>query len=166
LNRATFSFWRNRSLVGANAIVYDTSNGGNIVQTMKREIRQLRKFGGKPNVALCGADFIDAMEREYRANGQYYVDGPGKGDVDLDVGTIRMGNLRFEYDPSLDDLGFAKRCYIWSDKDLFLMKMPGEWNRPHAPARPVNQFVVNRSITCTGQMIARRLNSAGVYAIQ
>ena len=167
INRATAGneFWRNRSLIGANAIIYDPANGGNLLQTLKRELRQLRRFGGRPNVALCGSDFIDALEREYRANGQYYMDGPSKGEVDLDLGTIRMGNLKFEYDPWLDDNSLTKRCFIWSDKDLFLMKMPGEWNRVHAPARPIDRMTVNRSITCTGQMVARRLNSAGTYAI-
>lgn len=164
-SRATNTWWRNRTAVGANAIVSDPANGGNLIRVMKREIRQLRRFGGKPRIALCGIDFLEALENEYRANGSYYMEGTDKGEVDLDVGRVRIGPVRFEYDPALDDLSLQRRCYIWDPEAIFLLKMPGEWNKVHAPARPVNQMLVNRSVTCTGQVVARRLNSSGVYAV-
>lgn len=164
-SRATNTWWRNRQLTGTAAIVSDVSNGGNLIRVLKREIRQLRRFGGKPSIALCGIDFLEALENEYRANGTYFTEGPDKGEVDLDVGRVRIGPVRFEYDPTLDDLSLPKRCYIIDPDAVFLMKMPGEWNKVHAPARPFDKMTINRSVTCTGQVVGRRLNSSGVYDI-
>ena len=45
------------------------------------------------------------------------------------------------------------------------MAMEDEWRKDHTPARPANQFVLYRSITCTGQMVATQLNCQGVYEI-
>jgi hypothetical protein len=71
----------------------------------------------------------------------------------------------FQYDPTLDDLGFAKRCYWWDPKNILLYQMQDEWRHDHTPARPANQFVLYKSVTSTGQMVARQRNSSVVIDI-
>jgi hypothetical protein len=166
IDRATNPWWRNRAFVGANAITADPANGGALLQFWQQEARQLRRFGGKPNIALAGSDYIAALEKEHRANGLYSTTG-FKGKQDATMGGVALPGLGIvpEYDPALDDLGLSKRCYVWDTNAISLMKMPGDWKSIHTPARPYNQFVVYRSITCTGQMVARQLNGSGVYAI-
>lgn len=171
LSRATNAWWRNRAFVGVGTnangakLTSSTANGGALLQFFQNEGRQIRRYGAKPNVALCGSAFLDALEREYRANGSYSLNG-FKGTQDGQMGACKiMGDLVPEYDPALDDLGLSKRMYVWPSDDIFPMKMPGDWKSIHSPARPYNKFVVYRSIVCTGQVVARRLNGAGVYEI-
>lgn len=172
LARNTNAWWRNRAWVGATGanangprLVSATAGGGALLQFFQREVRQLRRFGARPNVMLCGSDFMDALEREFRANGVYSQSG-FSGQQNGAMGSLRLaGGLVPEYDPALDDLGRAKFAYIWPTDDLFLMKMPGDWKTIHSPARPADRFVVFRSIVCTGQMVVRRLNGCGVYEI-
>jgi len=155
------SWWRNRFSLG---IVSSPANGGVLWQLMQAENRQLRRYGGRPNKALCGQDFLAALEVEARANGYYTESGFTKG-VDGAIGSVTLGNLVFEYDPTLDDLTLNKYCYIWDTRHIFLMKMENEWRKSHTPARPADKFVLYKSITSTGQLVARQLNSAGVYSI-
>jgi hypothetical protein len=46
-----------------------------------------------------------------------------------------------------------------------LRPMDGEDMKKHNPARPENQYVIYQALTWTGGLIARQLNSSGVYAI-
>jgi hypothetical protein len=88
------------------------------------------------------------------------------GTQDGSVGDIVLkGGLRVKYDPTLDSLGYPKRCYIFDSRHIFLEKMEGEWRHKFTPARPNNQFVVYKSLTCTGQLVAQQVNGAGVYDI-
>jgi hypothetical protein len=81
------------------------------------------------------------------------------------MGKMTFDGTEVQYDPTLDNLSLSKRCYWFSNKDIFLEKMDQEWKRQHDPARPYNQFVVYRSVTSTGQLVATRLNSALVIDI-
>src|SRR5699024_3427233 len=56
---------------GGGAVTSDPANGGALVEVLGQEMRQLRKFGGKPTLFFCGSDFLDAYAREIRANGNY-----------------------------------------------------------------------------------------------
>jgi len=171
INRATTTWWRNRARTAAHAAVGGpgavtsaTTGGGVLVQVLQEEMRQLRRYGGRPSRFFAGSDFIAAMEREMRANG-YYSQSGFRGAQDAAMGGMRFDGLEVVYDPTLDDLGLAKRAYIWDDRHITLMKMQAEWRRQHTPSRPVNQFVLYRSITCTGQVAARQVNSALVIDI-
>ncbi len=161
IDRATDVWWRNRAQL---AIASSPANGGVLAQTLQQEYRQLRRYGGNPTLFLAGSDFIDALEIEMRANG-YYTDSGFTGGGDMAVGGIRFKGVNIQYDPALDNINRAKYGY-WIDADkISLFKMQGEWRRSHDPARPVDQFVVHRSITSTGQVCASQCNSSGVYSI-
>lgn len=171
INRATTPGWRNRARTAAHAaaggpgaIVSSPANGGTLVQTLQAEKRQLRRYGGNPTMCLCGSDFLGAMETEMRANG-YYSQSGFRGRQDAAMGQLSFDGTEIKYDPTLDDLGLSKRAYWWDPRHIYLMAMEDEWRRQHTPARPFNQFVLYRSVTSTGQLVATQLNSALVIDI-
>jgi hypothetical protein len=81
------------------------------------------------------------------------------------MGQVKFGDCTIEYDPTLDNLGRNKFGYWWDPRHIYLMKQDGEWDHRFTPARPYNQFVIYRSMTHTGQMVAQQLNSSLVVAI-
>ncbi len=180
LDRATYTWWRNRAYTtamgtavgttpalaawGGAPIASSATGGGVLIAKLQNEYRQLTRYGGKPNTALCGSDWLNALETELRANGNYSMQGFASG-KDVSVGTISYMGTDFEYDPSLDALGKNKRCYWWDNRDIYLVKMQDEWKHQHSPARPVDKYLIYRGITSTGQLCARRLNSALVIDI-
>lgn len=149
---------------GGDAVTSSPTNGGALIQALQYEGRQLRKYGGKPDVFLAGSDFIDAYEREIRANGNY-ADRGFKQSQDGAMGPVMHDGTVIQYDPTLDDLGFAKRGYWMDSRHVHLMKMESEWRKVHNPARPHDKFVLYRSMTSTGQMVATQLNSSLVIEI-
>ncbi len=149
---------------GGDAVTSSTTAGGALIKVLQYEYRQLTRYGGQPDVAVCGSAFLEALESEIRANGLTSMTGFDKPH-DVSVGTVSFMNTDFIYDPTLDDLNLSKRCYWVDSKNIFLMKMDGEWRKQHTPARPYNQFLMYRSITSTGQMVAKQLNSSLVIDI-
>jgi hypothetical protein len=172
LDRATHKWWRNRARCAANtdpslgggAVTSNVADGGALLQTLQYEYRQLVRYGGQPNFAVCGSSFLDAMEKELRANGIYTVAG-FDGSTDVSIGALKFMNVTFQYDPTLDDLGHQKRCYWLDTNAIFLEAMDNEWRKDHTPARPADKFILYRSITSTGQMVAKQLNSSLVIDI-
>jgi hypothetical protein len=176
-----FNWWRNKAYTAAMAaqigtvpgdaisgggpITSNTANGGALLQQLQKIYFQLIRYGGKPSVALAGSSFIDALMVERRANGSYTMTGFSQSQ-DISSGDIVLpGGTKVQYDPTLDDLGFAKRMYWFDPKCIFLMAMEDEWRKDHTPARPYNIFVLYKSITSTGQMVASQLNSSAVIDI-
>jgi hypothetical protein len=131
---------------------------------LQAERRQLIRYGGNPDTFVCGSDFLGAMELEIRANGNYSDTG-FRGGQDGSMGSMSFAGQTITYDPTLDDLGHAKRAYWFDSRRTFLMAMENEWRKDHTPARPANQFVLYRSITSTGQMITTQPNSGVVIDI-
>lgn len=167
INRATAGneWWRNRSNIAA-PWTPDAANGGTVLAELGSELRQLRRYGGRPTKMLAGSDFIEGMEIELRANGNYTLDGFNrKAATDGGMADLSYQNIPIVYDPTLDDLGFSKRMYVFDPRHIYLYKMDQEWMKKHWPARPYDKYVLYRAITCTGQVVAQQLNSSGVYAI-
>lgn len=173
LDRANVDWWRNRartaefgakvsatpslSAHGGDAVTSSPLAGGTLLQTLQYERRQLIRYGGQPDTMLCGSAFMDALEKEIRANGGYSDTGFNKS-IDGAVGTLTFAGQSIQYDPTLDDMGLSKRAYWFDSKRLFLMAMENEWRKDHTPARPANQFVLYRSVTSTGQMVMTQAN--------
>jgi hypothetical protein len=171
LSHVTYSWWRNRAATaaygtagGRGAVTSATANGGALIQFLQQEYRQLIRYGGRPTKFLAGSDFISAMEVEFRANGNYTMTG-FQGSQDGSMGQMKFMGCTIEYDPTLDDIGRSKFAYWWDPRHIFLMKQDGEWDHKFTPARPYNQFVLYKSQTHTGQMVAQQINSALVVAI-
>lgn len=177
LSRATNTKWRNRARTaaffahasydanwGGNRITSSAAGGGALITAMQDEWRQLRRFGGKPSIALAGSDFIAAYESEMRANGSYSMTG-FTGSQDGAMGEVKFKGLTLEYDPTLDNMGRAKFCYMWDERNIVLRTLEGDWKRPRTPARPFNQFVLHKSMVDTGQLVSDQLDSAIVLEI-
>jgi len=167
LNRSTYAWWRNRANLGISA-------GSDVLtQTLRAEVRQLTRFGGRPDLILCGSKFLDALEKEVAAKALYSQSGvAGSKNIASPSVTI-TGIGTFVYDPTLDDLtaimnntiDYSKRCYFIDTKAICLYVMEGEDNKIHSPARPETKYAMYRSMTWTGGMAANRMNSCGVYSI-
>lgn len=166
IDRVANAWWRNRA---ALAIATTTPEDQNLVQTLQREFRQLRRYAaGAKHVFLCGSDFMDAFEMELRAKGNYTMDGwakGGNGRIDAGVADLAFKGVALEYDPTLDDLGKAKYGYVLDLGAIQLRPMDGEDMKKHNPARPEDKYVIYQALTWTGGLIARQLNSSGVYSI-
>jgi hypothetical protein len=167
IDRATTAWWRHRALVGTNKITASATNQ-TLSKTLRKEVRQLRRYAKNPNyLLLAGSLFLDALEVEVSEKGVYTMTGfanNGKNDIGLsDISMRGVGS--FQYDPTLDDLGFSKRAYFIDLNAIQLMPMEGEDKKTHNPARPFNQYTLYRAMTWTGGMVARQLNSSGVYEV-
>lgn len=159
------TWWRNRAAlaIASNSTTYSAQP---LVQRLQKEYRQLRRFGGKPNVFLAGSDFLDAFEQELRAKGNYTLEGWSKGGkIDASVADLMFKGVAIEYDPTLDDISRSKYGYWFDDKDITLQVMEGEDMKTHSPARPENKYVLYRAMTWTGGLTCQRRNSALVISI-
>ena len=149
---------------GGGPITPNVADGGALLQVLQAERRQLIRYGGKPDLFVAGSDFIAAMEKEMRANGVYSMTGFEKKQ-DGSMGDMYFSGSPVLYDPTLDDLGKSKRAYWFDTKNIFLDAMEDEWLHQHTPARPANQFIMYRSITSTGQIVAKQRNSSVVIDV-
>jgi len=177
INRVANPWWRNRAATaafaaagGQNAITVSATNGGALVAFLQKEVRQLKRFssGSSKWKWFAGSDWLDGYLLEIRANGQYSQKGwRGEGSVNAAMDDPAFGDTKIEYDPTLDDMGLAKRCYVIdiSKRGIRLEYMDGQKMKKHKPSRPYDRYVIYNGITMTGLMVARQLNTSAVYDI-
>lgn len=166
IDRAANAWWRNRASVSIDS---STASNQNLINTLQVEFRQLRRYAKNPKHKIyAGATFIDAMEKELRSKGNYTLEGwmKGGGAVDGGMVDVMFKGIMIQYEPLLDDLGFAKRAYVLDMNAIKLRPMDGEEFKMHTPARPPEKYVLYRAVTWVGALTANQLNSSGVYAIQ
>jgi len=165
LDRATIALWRNRAATGAGKVAASAA-GQTLSKFLRSEARQLRRYGGKPDLILAGSSFIDALELEIAEKGIYTQSGFSKGSTDIGIADITMRGIgKVVYDPTMDDLGMAKKCYFIDTSNLYLNVMDGEDRKTHNPARPATQYVLYRAMTYTGGLAARQLNGCALYEV-
>lgn len=163
IDRTANTWWRNRAVLNIDS---STASNQNLVNTLQKEFRQLRRFGGKPDLFLAGSDFMDAFEKELRSKGNYTLEGWSKGGtIDASVADISFKGLAIQYDPALDDQGLSKYAYVIDTKHTQLYVMDGEDRKIHTPARPPEKYVLFRAITWTGALLCDQLNANGVYSV-
>lgn len=181
-SNADYDWWHNRCRVGTRA--YTTGTGMNEVtsptgpkivpskseQTLTRflrgEKRQLRRYGGKPSVILAGSGFIEALEYELEVKGQYTETGFSAKQTDIGIADISLKGLgTFVYDPTLDNLGLSKRCYIWDPAAIIRMPMEGNADKMRSPTRPADRLVFLKTITDTSALVCWQRNCNGVYEV-
>lgn len=179
MNRTTINWWRNRAATaaaasastGPAAVTSAVANGGALVQFLQKEYRQLQRYvnGSARHRCFAGSDFIDALERELRANGSYSDTGwRNRGSVNAGMNTmsgVPFLSWNITYDPTLDDLDLSKRCYVIDMNAIKLHYMAGEKMKRSSPPRPHDRFVMYRAMTTTAVMTARQLNTSAVYDI-
>ena len=164
ISRSTYTWWQHR----VNLNLQPSGESQNLCRFFQTELRNLRLFGGRPDVAFCGQDFLNALEMEVRAKGQYTVEGFAKDETnDFGQGAISLKGLgKFQWEPMLDQLGEGKRCYVMDSRRIKVRPMEDEDDKALTPVRPYNYLVFLHNITWTGMMSAQQLNAHGVYSIQ
>jgi hypothetical protein len=164
IDRAVNTWWRNRAAVGAGKITHSTSSQ-TLTKFLRAEIRQLRRYGGRPNLVLAGSGFIEKLEAEIAEKGQYTQTGfANNGATEIGMADISMRGVgSVKYDPSLDDLDRENFAYFIDTRHLYPYVMEGEDMKKHSPARPPEKYVLYRGVTWTGTMIGRKMNCHGVY---
>lgn len=164
IDQSSNTWWRNRADV-AITLGDTTGDSQAVVNKLRTEYRQLRRYGGNPNLWLAGADFLDRMELELKSKGLYTQNGwSDKGTIDMSVADIAWKGNSIMYDPTLDDLGKSKYCYVIDTKRLFPMNVEGEALKRHNPARPENKYAFYRAVTQVGGLVCNQRNAHGVYA--
>jgi hypothetical protein len=137
-------------------------------RVLEKEVRQLKRYasGSSRWKWFAGSDFIDGYQKELRANG-YYSQTGFMGDVDGGMSDPKFKRMPIEYDPTLDDLGLSKRCYVidMGQRGVRLLYMDGQRMKRHHPARPFDRYVMYNGITTTAVLVARQLNTSAVYDI-
>lgn len=166
IDRAQNWWWRNRALVGASKITSSVANQ-TLTKTLRKEVRQLRRYGGAPNLIMCGSLALEKLEAELHEKGYYSQTGfANNGKNDIGMASISMQGVGdFQYDPTLDDMGESDRIYILDTSKITLMPMEGEDFKEHAPARPHDKYVWYRAVTWTGALIVEQMNCHGVYQV-
>lgn len=161
IDRSTQPLWRNVASLG---LVPSAANQ-TLTIALRKLVRQLTKYGSPRLKILCGSDFMDALELEYAAKGQYTQTGFSSGG-DVGVGKLALNGLgTFEYDPTLDAAGKGKYCYMIDMSKFKLMPIEGEDMKKHYPARPFDKMVIYRSWTWAGGLAAKQLNTSAVVTI-
>jgi hypothetical protein len=177
LSRIANSWWQNRAATaaygaagGQGAITSNTANGGALIEFLEKEDRQLAMFaqGSTDIVRFAGSDFIAAYQKELRANGNYTMNGwQGGAKADGKMGDPDWDGKQIIYDPTLDALGFQKRMYAidMGRTGIRLLYMDGQRMKKHNPARPYDRMVMYNGLSMTGVVVAKQLNTSGVYDI-
>jgi hypothetical protein len=163
LSRSTYIWWQHR----VNLTLTPSATNSTLIQFFNSELLQLRRYGGKPNKALCGSAFLDALRLELFAKGYFTMSGfQGDKATELGMGGVHISGMgKFEYDPTLDTMGMAKRCYVMDGNRLKLWAMDGEDQKVLTPERPYNYLVYLYNKKCTGAIVCTQLNGNGVYSI-
>lgn len=163
IDQSINAWWRNRASLGISAA---SPADQNVVTKLQQEWRQLRRYGGRPNLVLAGSDFLDAVEKELRAKGNYTLEGwTSKKSTDASIADISFKGVMFKYDPTLDDLSRSKYCYVIDTRKVKPKVIEGENWKKHNPARPENKYAIYRAMTWMGGLICEQRNAHGVYSI-
>jgi hypothetical protein len=165
ISRVTNALWRNRT-----ATFTYTAGQSNLITGLQAEIRQLKRYGGKPDLIVCGSEFLGRLEREIHAKGLYTQVGFAKN-TDITIGApVILGVGEFLYDPTLDSLAKhdgtgnqSLNCYILDTKAIGLHVLEGDDMKVHNPARPEDKYAIYKGMTWSGALAAWRLNSSGLY---
>jgi hypothetical protein len=163
IDAAANTWWRNRANIGIDS---STAANQNLVNALQQDFRQLRRYASPKHRFYAGSTFLDAFEKELRSKGNYTLEGWAKqGRIDASVADLAFKGVMLEYDPLLDDLGYAKYGFILDLNAIHLRVMEGEDMKPHTPARPAEKYVLYRAVTLTGAITANRLNTSEVISI-
>lgn len=177
ISRVANTWWQNDAMTAAangaggfNKITSASTGGGVLITAMDTAARRRSKYAnGQTSVRyFCGSDFIDAYKAEMRANGYYTQTGWSSGNrPDGSMKDPSHGGLPLEWDPTMDDLGRSKFCEAidMGARGLRLMYMDGQRYKKHNPARPYDRMVMYNGISMTGVLVAKQLNTSGVYEI-
>lgn len=157
----TYPWWKHMIFPA----VTPSGEAGTLIETLRAGLIQLRRYGGRPNKALCGSAFLAGLRKEVSAKGMFTQTGFSKA-TDLGMGGLSIADLgTFEYDPTMDDEGMSKLCYVIDTRRVRLRPMEGEDNKLLTPERPYDYMVFLKSMTWTGGLEVTQMNANGIFAV-
>lgn len=176
INRAANTWWQNDAMTaaaagagGLNKITSSATGGGALITALDTALRRRQKYatGQTKTMYFCGSAFQDAYKAEMRANGYYTQTGWKSERPDGAMMSPAHAGVELVWDPTMDDLGRSKFCYAIDvgKRGLRLLYADGQKYKKHNPARPYDRMVMYNGISMTGVMVARQLNTSGVYEI-
>lgn len=162
LNKATYAWWRQRY----NGALAASAQNSDLIKFFNSELLQLKRYGGKPDKALCGSEFLDALRTEVVAKGSLTMTGFQGKATEIGINTVSINGLgTFEYDPTLDSLALSKSCFVMDSRRVKYRPMEKEDMRVIKPERPYNYLVFLQNVKSTGVITCTQLNANGRYAI-
>lgn len=174
INRANATWWRNHA--GTNITVPTTvAQATTMLTTMETAWRACVKNGGRPDIIIAGAGFIDAYIAAMNLAGQQITYAGGKPrDLDGGVNRIYYKGVEIQWAPEFDDnfggfespaIGWTKRCYFLNSKHLTLRPMEGQDMVSRKPPRVYDKYVYYWALTWRGALTTNRANAHAVLAI-
>lgn len=174
INRTNATWWRNHA---ATNITVPTTQAQAITMltTMETAWRACVKNGGRPDLILAGAGFIDAYIAAMNLNGQQisYAGGEARK-LDGGISGVFYKGIEIQWCPEFDDNfgGFVnpspswtKRCYFINTRHLTLRPMEGQDMVSRKPPRVYDKYVYYWALTWRGALTTNRANAHAVLAI-
>lgn len=163
ISRVTYPSWRHRLNLG----LVPSGDLQTVIQAIRTDVIQLRRFGGKPNKWLAGSAYLAGIRLELQAKGLYTQSGfSDSSSTNIGMGYINVPEIgRCEYDPTLDDLALSKFAYIMDGKHIKWRPMEGEEDKMFDPERPYQYMVFLKTLTNTGAITANQLNCHEVMSV-
>lgn len=163
------TWWRNLAATGvggADAKLVYSKTDGTLTERLSSYHRQLTRYGGDPDVWLAGSDFCDAVEREARYKGLLTTTGWYDKKTNIKFKGIMVGEFEIVYDPTMDDLGYAKRLVCFDSNAIRLRPQKGEWAKVQDRPEPTDQLIISKSMTDRGALTCRQMDCNGVFDMQ
>ena len=167
-------WWRNSATTGMTTPT-TAAQATTFLGQMETAWRACVKNGGRPDLILAGAAFIDAYIAALTLNGQQVTYAGGKPrDIDGGVNQIFYKGIEIQWCPEFDDNfgGFVnptptwtKRCYFLNTKALTLRPMDGQDMVSRKPPRVYDRYTYYWALTWRGTLTTNRANANAVLAV-
>jgi hypothetical protein len=167
-------YWRNSKTTGM-VVPTTQATAQTFLGQMETAWRACVKNGGRPDVILAGAGFIDAYIAALGFNGQqiHYAGGKAR-DIDGGVSSIYFKGIEIQWCPEFDDnfggfvapaISWTKRCYFLNTKHLTLRPMDGQDMVSRKPPRVYDKYVYYWALTWRGALTTNRANAHAFLSI-
>jgi hypothetical protein len=165
---AANTYWRNSYATGMT-VPTTAAQATTFLGVMETNWRACVKNGGRPDLILAGAGFIDAYIAALTLNGQQVQYAGGKArDIDGGVGSIYFKGIEIHWCPEFDDnfggfvspaIHWTKRCYFINTRHLTLRPMDGQDMVSRKPPRVYDKYVYYWALTWRGTLTTNRGNA-------
>ncbi len=174
IDRLTNTYWRNHAATGLTAPTTQ-AQALTFLAAMETAWRACVKNGGRPDLILAGAAYIDAYIAALGLTGQQVQYAGGKPrDIDGGVGSVYYKGVEIMWAPEFDDnfngavspaIHWTKRCYFINTRHLTLRPMDGQDMVSRKPPRVYDKYVYYWALTWRGAFTTNRANAHAVLSL-
>jgi len=167
-------WWRNNVSTGLT-VPTTAAQATAFLTAMEQQWRACVKNGGRPDLILAGAGFIDAYIAAMTLNGQQITYAGGEArKLDGGVSGIFFKGVEIQWCPEFDDnfggfvspaIHWTKRCYFINTKTISLRPMEGQDMVSRKPPRVYDKYVYYWALTWRGAMTTNRANANSLLSI-